>query len=466
MCGMATRSNVPASAAVVIGVAVLASFVSFLDGTIVNVALPAIARELGGGLATQQWVVDAYLVTLGAFILVAGSLSDAFGRVRILRIGLVIFGTSSLALAFVPSAGWLIALRAVQGVGGALLVPSSLALLTARFEGAERSRAIGIWTGATTVATLIGPLAGGLLVDLLTWRWVFAVTVLPVLPTLLLLTRIPELRTPGARIDALGAVLSTAGLGAVVFALIEQPRLGAGSPWVWAGAIGGLLLLAGFIWRQRVAPSPVMPLSLFRARNFWAGNLTTFFVYAGLSLNGLVLTVYLQQTAGLSATVAGLASLPPTLLMIAFSSRAGAWAGRLGPRWFMTFGPAVMAAGSLLLLTVGEPFDYLTQVLPGMVLFGIGLTLTVAPLTTAVLGSVTSERSGIASAVNNAVARVAGLLAVAAIGVLVGDALDLAGLHTAMVFVAVLMTLGAVASALGIRGGTDSATRRASDARA
>lgn len=461
---MATRQNTPASAGVIIGVAVLASFVSFLDGTIVNVALPAISRQLGGGLATQQWVVDAYLVTLGAFILVAGSLSDAFGRVRILRIGLLIFGASSLALAFAPSAECLIALRAVQGVGGALLVPSSLALLTARFEGTERSRAIGIWTGATTVATLVGPLVGGLLVDLLSWRWVFVVTVLPVVPTLLLLTRIPELRTPGARIDALGAVLSTAGLGALVFALIEQPRLGAGSPWVWAGAIGGLILLAGFIWRQRVAPSPVMPLSLFRARNFWAGNLTTFFVYAGLSLNGLVLTVYLQQTAELSATVAGLASLPPTLLMIAFSSRAGAWAGKLGPGWFMTVGPAVMAAGSLLLLSVGEPFDYFTQVLPGMVLFGIGLTLTVAPLTAAVLGSVTSERSGIASAVNNAVARVAGLLAVAAIGVVVGDALDLAGLHTAMVFVAVLMTVGALSSALGIRGGTDSATRRASDA--
>lgn len=447
---MAEASPAHANARVVLTVAILASFVSFLDATIVNVALPAIADDLGGGLATQQWVVDAYLVTLGAFILVAGSLSDAFGRVRILRIGLVLFGAASLALAFVPDPIWLIALRALQGIGGALLVPSSLALITARFQGAERSRAIGIWTGATTVATLIGPLAGGLFVDFLSWRWVFALTVLPVIPTLMLLRRIPDARIPGSRIDVLGAVLSTSGLGMLVFALIEQPRLG-GSPWVWGTASAGVVLLAGFVWRQRVAPAPVLPLSLFRARNFWAGNLATLFIYAALSLNGLVVTLYLQQSAGLSATLAGLAGLPPTLLMIAFSSRVGAWAGRHGPRLFMTLGPAVMAVGSLLLLSVGEDFDYLTQVLPGMLLFGAGLTLTVAPLTSAVLGSVTADRSGIASAVNNAVARVAGLVAVAAVGVLLNGALDLAGFHVVMIAVGVLLAVGAAASALGIR---------------
>lgn len=448
---MTAASSSTASGRVVLSVAILASFVSFLDATIVNVALPAIARDLGGGLATQQWVVDAYLVTLGAFILVAGSLSDAFGRVRILRVGLLLFGAASLALAFVPDPAWLIALRALQGVGGALLVPSSLALITARFQGAERARAIGIWTGATTVATLIGPLAGGILVDLLSWRWVFAIAVLPLIPTMLLLRRLSDEHIPGARIDVPGALLSTSGLGVLVFALIEQPRFGWGSPWVWGGGLLGVLLLAGFVWRQRVAPAPVLPLVLFRARNFWAGNLTTLFVYAGLSLNGLIVTLYLQQSAGLSATLAGLAGLPPTLVMIAFSSRVGTWAGRVGPRLFMTLGPALMAGGALLLLGVGEEFDYLTQILPGMLLFGVGLTLTVAPLTSAVLGSVTADRSGIASAVNNAVSRVAGLLAVAVIGVVIAGSLDLAGFHLAMTVTASLMAAGSIAAAFGIR---------------
>ncbi|WP_224786192.1 MFS transporter [Microbacterium caowuchunii] len=434
-------------------VAILASFVSFLDGTVVTVALPAIERDVGGGLATQQWVVDAYLVTLGAFILVAGSLSDAFGRIRILRIGLLIFGVSSIAIALAPDPLTLILLRAVQGVGGALLVPSSLALITSHFAGAARSRAIGTWTGATTVATLVGPVVGGLFVDLLSWRWVFVLNVLPIALTLVLLVRggLRDARVPGARIDIPGAALCTIGLGALVFALIEQPRLGWDSPAVWIAGIGGILGVVGFVLRQRVAPSPLMPLSLFSARNFWAGNLSTFFVYAALSLNGLVVAVYLQQGAGLSATLAGLATLPPTVLMILFSSRVGALAGKLGPRLFMTAGPALMAVGALLLLTVAEDFDYLTQVLPGLLAFGAGLTLTVAPLTSAVLSAVPAERSGIASAVNNAVARVAGLVSVALLGVVVAGDLDLEGFHRAAIVTAALMAAGAVASFAGIR---------------
>ncbi|WP_270352613.1 MFS transporter [Microbacterium testaceum] len=438
---------------VVLTIAVLASFVSFLDGTVVNVALPAIARELGGGLSTQQWVVDAYLVTLGAFILVAGSLSDVLGRVVVLRIGLLGFGVASVAIAAAPSAEFLIAARALQGVAGALLVPSSLALITSTFRGPPQARAIGIWTGATTVAMLAGPLIGGIFVDTLSWRLVFLVNVLPIGVTLWLLARLGhrDHRRPGARVDVLGAVLCAAGLGGVVFALIEQPNLGWASPVIWAPGLIGAASFAGFLVRQRLARQPMMPLDLFRSRNFWAGNLATVLVYAALSLNGFVLSVYLQQGAGLPATLAGLASLPSTILMIALSSRMGALSGRLGPRLFMTLGPLVMAIGALLLLNVRSDFDYWAQVLPGVVVFGLGVTATVSPLTAAVLGAIDSERSGIASAVNNAVSRVAGLLAIAAVSAVVGGSLDLDGFHRAAIFVAVLMVLGAATSFLGIR---------------
>lgn len=438
---------------VVLTIAVLASFVSFLDGTVVNVALPAIARDLGGGLSTQQWVVDAYLVTLGAFILVAGSLSDVLGRVVVLRIGLIGFGTTSVAIAAAPTAEFLIVARALQGVAGALLVPSSLALITSTFRGTAQARAIGIWTGATTIAMLAGPLVGGLFVDTLSWRLVFLVNVLPIAVTLWLLLRLghADHRRPDARVDILGAVLCAAGLGGIVFALIEQPNLGWSSPVIWMPGTLGILSFSGFLVRQRFARQPMMPLGLFRSRNFWAGNLATVFVYAALSLNGFVVSVYLQQGAGLPATLAGLASLPSTLLMILLSSRMGALAGKYGPRLFMTFGPLVMAAGALLLLNVRTDFDYWTQVLPGIVVFGLGLTATVSPLTAAVLGAIETERSGIASAVNNAVSRVAGLLAIAAVSAVVGGSLDLDGFHRAAVFTAVLMLLGAASSFLGIR---------------
>jgi len=438
---------------VVLSIAVLASFVSFLDGTVVNVALPAIAGELGGGLSTQQWVVDAYLVTLGAFILVAGSLSDVLGRIVVLRIGLIGFGLTSVAIAAAPTAEFLIVARALQGIAGALLVPSSLALITSTFRGPAQARAIGIWTGATTVAMIAGPLIGGIFVDTLSWRLVFLVNVLPIAVTMWLLARLGhrDHRRPGARVDILGAVLCAVGLGGIVFALIEQPNLGWASPVIWLPGVVGILSFAGFLLRQRTARDPMMPLDLFRSRNFWAGNLATVFVYAALSLNGFVVSVYLQQGAGLPATLAGLASLPSTVLMILLSSRMGALAGRFGPRLFMTLGPIVMAAGALLLLNVSGDFDYWTQVLPGVVVWGLGLTATVSPLTAAVLGAIDTERSGIASAVNNAVSRVAGLLAIAAVSAVVGGSLDLGGFHRAAVFTAALMLLGAAASFLGIR---------------
>ncbi|MBA8817153.1 EmrB/QacA subfamily drug resistance transporter [Microbacterium halimionae] len=437
----------------VLTIAALASFVAFLDGTVVNVALPAIRDELGGGLTTQQWVVDAYLITLGALILFAGSVSDAFGRTVVLRIGLIGFGVTSLAAGLAPDPVFLIAARAAQGAAGAFLVPSSLALITEAFDGPVRGRAIGIWTSMTTGAMIAGPLVGGALVDLVSWRLVFVINVIPIAFALwmLRLKHTSDERNTDASIDILAAVMCTLGLGLTVFALIEQPNLGWGDPAVWATFVAGIVLFTMFLLRQRTSRAPILPLDMFRARNFWSGNVATFFIYAALSLNGFVLSVYLQQGAGLPATLAGLASIPMTLLMVALSSRAGALSDRFGPRIFMTIGPLIIAVGCLLLLSVSGDFNYWTQVLPGLLLFGLGLSITVSPLTSAVLGAVDAKRSGTASAVNNAISRVAGLLAIAAIATIVGGSLDLDGFHRAAIVTAALMVLGAAVSFLGIR---------------
>ncbi|TXK19778.1 MFS transporter [Homoserinibacter sp. GY 40078] len=436
----------------VLTIAVLATIVAFLDSTIVNVALPAIERELGGGLPAQQWIVDAYLLTLGSLILVAGAVSDAFGRVLVVRVGLIVFGLSSLAIALAPDPLVLIIARGVQGVGGALLVPSSLALITSHFSGAAQARAIGTWTALTSAAMLAGPLVGGLFVDLLSWRWAFVINVVPIAVVLWLLVRLgaTEVRKPDAKIDLPGALLCAVGLAGPVYALIEQPRLGWDAS-VIAAAIVGVISFAGFLVRQRVAKHPMMPLGLFRVRNFAWGNVSTFFVYGALGVNGFVIGVYLQEEAGLPATLAGLASLPISILLTLGSSWAGRIAGRVGPRLPMTLGPLVMATGSLLMLFVNEPFNYVTQLLPGILVFGVGLALTVSPLTAAILGSIDPGRSGIASAVNNAVARIAGLLFVAMLGVITGGALDLGGLHRSMWAVAILMTAGGVVAWLCIR---------------
>ncbi|WP_193596904.1 MFS transporter [Microbacterium sp. YJN-G] len=436
----------------VVVVAILASFVTFLDGTVVTVALPAISRELGGGIITQQWVVDAYLITLSALILLAGSVSDAYGRVTVMRIGLIAFGVASVAVALAPDPLVLIIARAAQGAAGALLVPSSLALITATMRGEVQSRAIGVWTAFTTGAQLVGPLMGGLFVDLLSWRFVFLINVLPIAVNLILLQRLhlPERERP-TRVDWWSGALCALGLGALVFALIEQERFGWSSPAIWMPGIIGIVLMAAFLARQQRSRAPLLPLSMFRVRNFGWGNLATLFVYAALSLNGFVIGVYLQQGPGLSATAAGLASLPVTILMIVLSSRAGAWAGRFGPRLFMAAGPLVMAVGALLLLTVAERFDYWWQVLPAMIVLGLGLSLTVAPLTSAILGAIDESRSGIASAVNNAVSRVAGLLVVALLSTIVGGALDQDGFHNAAWVTAALFALGGVVSWIGIR---------------
>ncbi|GGE97685.1 MFS transporter [Mycetocola zhadangensis] len=442
---------------IVLLVAILASFVAFLDGTIINVALPAITREFGGGLPVQQWVVDAYLLTLGAFILLAGSLSDAFGRVRILAIGLVGFGATSLLCAIAPSAEFLIFVRALQGATAALLVPSSLAIIISTFSGQAQARAIGTWTAWTGTAMIVGPLIGGLLVDTVSWRLVFGINVIPIAVTLVLLTRMgkdPERTTRRPRVDVIGAILGAIGLGGPVFALIEQARFGWTSPVVWVPLLVGVIAFAAFLWWEGRTRDPMMPLSLFESRNFSAGNIATVFIYGALGLGFFVIAIYLQQVAGWPATLAGIATLPPTLVMLFLSSRIGAWAGRVGPRMFMTVGPIVGGLGFLLMLAVDSGVNYWLELLPGLVIFGIGLSITVAPLTSAILGAIDESQAGIGSAINNAVARVAGLVAVACAGLILGTVLDLAGFHRAMIATAIAMILGGVISFVGIRNPT------------
>ncbi len=437
----------------VLSIAILASFVAFLDGSVVTVALPAISEELGGGLTTQQWVVDAYLITLGALILVAGSLSDVFGRLVVLRFGLWGFGAASLLCAFAPTAEFLIVARGVQGIAGALLVPSSLALIMSSFRGQAQGKAIGSWTAWTSGAFIAGPLIGGAFVDLLTWRLVFGINVLPIAVTLWLISRLTQrdVRLEGVTVDYLGAVLAIIGVGGPVFALIEQDNYGWASPAIWLPMVIGVIAFGAFLWRQATARHPMMPLSLFRIRNFAVGNVSTLFIYGALSVSGFLIAVYLQQEAGWPATAAGLASIPVMVLLILLSSTFGRLSGRYGPRVFMSVGPILAGIGHLLMLTVSEDFNFWLQLLPGIVLFGLGLAITVAPLTSAILGSIDEKRSGIGSAINNAVARVAGLIAVAMLGIIIGGTLDLEGLHRGLWATAGLLILGGVISAIGIQ---------------
>lgn len=435
-----------------LAVAILAAFVAFLDGTVINVALPAITDELGGGLPVQQWVVDAYLITLGALILLAGSLSDLFGRVAILRLGLIGFGVTSLACGLAPMAELLIVARAAQGVAGALLVPSSLALIMSTHRGATQAKAIGIWTAWTSAAFLAGPLIGGVLTDLASWRWVFVINVIPIAATLVLMLPMrnepAETRVP---IDYPGALLGAVGLGGLVFGLIEQANYGWGDPIVLVPLIVGVLCLAGFLVRERRAAHPMLPLGLFRSRNFAVGNLATVTIYAALAVGSLVIVIYLQQGIGLSATLAGIVLLPVTIFNIALSSWFGTLAGRYGPRWFMAGGPALASVGFLMMLAIDEPFDFVTQALPGVLLFGLGLTMTIAPLTSAILGAIDPRQSGIASATNNAVSRVAGLIAIAVLGLVIGTEVDGAWFDRALILCAALLAAGAITSAIGIR---------------
>ena len=437
-----------------IAVAVLASFVAFLDGSVVNLALPAISREFGGGLALQQWVVDGYLLTLSALILVAGAISDQFGRLSVLRMGLVVFALSSLLCTLAPSGWVLIAARCLQGVGAAFLVPSSLAMLNARFTGAAQARAIGTWTAWTGTAFVVGPLLGGVLVDALNWRWIFGVNIVPLAITLYLTTKLSHdefTADRSAKIDVTGAVLNAVGLTGTVYALIEQQRLGFSHPLVAGSLVVGVVCLIAFPWWERRTPHPMMPLDIFASRNFAVGNLATVFIYAAVSLGTLIVALFLQETAGLSATMAGLATLPIPVLSFFLARPFGTLAGRHGPRLYMAVGPIVAGLGYLLMTMASSPFTFWTQMLPGLVVFGLGLSITVSPLTAAILAAVDPAQSGIGSAINNAVSRIAGLIAVAFTGVIIGGTIDFGGFRQGALVVAGLFGIAGIICAIGIR---------------
>ncbi len=398
---------------------ILGSGIALLDGTVVNVALPTIQRALGGGLAAQQWVVNGYLLTLGSLILVGGSLGDLYGERKVFALGVSGFGLASALCAVSPSIGFLVVARMLQGIAGALLVPSSLAVIVNTFPASERGGAIGTWTAWGAIAGVLGPLAGGELLAIASWRWIFVINVpLAAACVWLILAVIPRsaVRERGGRhVDYPGALLCALGLGGPVFALIEQPRLGWSSPAVYLPLVAGFALLAAFTFYESRAKDPMLPLVLFRRRNFSAGNVETFAMYAGLSIVFFFLVLFLQQIGGYSPLKSGLATLPVTVVMFVLSRRFGALADRYGPRFFMGVGPLVGAGGLLLFQMTGVQADYLSEVLPPLLLFSLGLSMTVAPLTAAVLAG-SEKEAGIASGVNNAIARVAGLLGTAAVG--------------------------------------------------
>jgi EmrB/QacA subfamily drug resistance transporter len=441
--------------------AILGSGVAAIDGTIVNVALPAIQDDLGGGLQAQQWISNAYLLTLSSLILIGGSLGDIYGRRRVFAIGVGSFGVLSLACAAAPNVDTLIAARAAQGVAGALLTPSSLAIIAAAFSERERGAAIGSWTAWGGIAIIVGPLAGGVIVDQASWRWIFAINVPLVVVTLMLVREaVPDAPTVPRRVDVLGAALCAIGLAGIVFGLIEQPRFGWGSPAIILTLLGGFAALAAFIAFERRATHPMLRLDLFKRRNFAIANLQTLTIYAGLSVLFFFLFIFLQQVAGYSALRASLTTIPSTLIMFALSRRFGALADRYGPRFFLTAGPLTAAVGVLMFLRLGMQTSYLSDLLPGLVVFSLGLSMTVAPLTATVLADADESDAGIASAINNAIARVAGLIGISAIGAIVATRLtgnafaqnqaSVDAFHQAILICGVLVASGGVVAAFGI----------------
>ena len=392
----------------VLAACVLGSGIAFLDSTVVNVALPAIGEDLDAGVSGLQWTVNGYLVTLSALVLLGGSLGDRLGRRRVFVVGLIGFAIASLLCGLAPTTGALVAARALQGVAGALLVPGSLAIISATFHPDDRSRAVGAWSGLAGVTSAIGPFVGGWLVDAVSWRLVFLINLpLTAAAVWIAVRHVPETFDESAgRPDLAGAVAASAGLAGVTYALIEHaPMVG----------ILGVAALGAFVVVERRRSEPMLPLAMFRSLQFTGANLTTLAVYAGLGGALFLLVIHLQESMGYSALEAGASLVPFTILMLLLSSRAGQLAQRIGPRLPMTVGPLVAGTGLLLLSRVEPGVDFSTTVLPAVVVFGLGMTLTVAPLTAAVLAAVDERHLGVGSGVNNAVARLAGLLAVAAL---------------------------------------------------
>lgn len=399
---------------------ILASGIVFLSGSIVNVALPVIGQSLESGLSGLQWVVDGYLLTLSSLLILGGSLGDRFGRRRICLIGLGGFGIALILCGLSPAIGWLIAARALQGLAGALLVPQSLSIIRIHYQDpVERGRAIGLWSGWTGIATVIGPLVGGALVTRFTWRWAFFINLPLILLTIWLMYKyVPERKFDASpkKLDWLGAGLITIGLGGLTFGIIEGPTLGWTSPWVLTGLIGGTIILILFPILESKINDPLLPLSLFKSRNFSGANLTTFAVYAALQGSIFILILYIQNVMGYSALQAGLMTAPISLILLLLSSFFGKLSNRYGPRLFMTFGPITSAIGLFLLAMLNHDSNIWFELIPAVIIFGFGLSSTVAPLTDTVMSDAPSQHSSVAAAFNNMVSRVAALLAIASLG--------------------------------------------------
>lgn len=407
-----------------IAVAVLGSGMAFLDGTVVNVALPRMGQELQSGLTGQQWILDGYLLTLGALLLAGGAAGDRYGRKRIFLYGAVLFALASAVCGVAPNAATLIAARVLQGVGAAALVPGSLALINACIEPKDRGRAIGVWAGMSGVTSALGPFLGGYLVDAASWRWVFLINLpLAALTVWAAIRHVPESRDDGAaargRFDITGAALVTLGLGGLVYALIEGPANGWSGFEIVCATAGGVALIA-FVWWELRNPSALLPPRLFASRAFSGANATTFVVYAALGVSMFLLTLQLQQTLDYSALAAGAITVPTTIIMLIGSPYVGTIATRTGPRLPMTLGPLVAGAGLAMMVLIIPGAGLWTVILPSVVVFSVGLTITVTPLTTAVLAAVPSSFVGAASGVNNAISRIGGLLAVAVLPAIAG----------------------------------------------
>ena len=401
---------------------VLGSGMAFLDSTVVTVALPAIQRDLDTGLSGLQWIINGYMLTLSALILSSGSLADRFGRVRLFMVGVALFALASALCTFAPTLGWLIAGRIVQGVGGALLTPGSLAILQAGFREDDRARAIGAWSGLTGVATAVGPFLGGWLVQVGDWRLIFLIN-LPLAVVVLLIAwfKVPESRDASAPagLDYGGALLGVVALGGITYALIQWGARG-GTPAAWIGAAIGVLALVVFLVVEGRQRTPMLPLGIFRSLPFSVTNAATVMIYAALGTLLFLMVIYLQEVAGYSPIAAGAASLPLTVMMLALSARSGQLASKIGPRPQLVMGPLVLATGLFLLSRMGPNAPYATEVFPGVLLMALGMSMTVAPLTATVLASVPERHAGLASGVNNTVARGGQLIGVAAIPALAG----------------------------------------------